>query len=35
VRFAVDLVVGLALALLVAALVLFMSFDSSFIYQRF
>jgi hypothetical protein len=35
VRLAVDLVVGLALALLVAALVLFMSFDSSFIYQRF
>jgi hypothetical protein len=33
--FAVDLLVGLGLALLVAALLLFMSFDSTFIYQRF
>ncbi len=30
-----DLLVGLALALLVAALLLFVSFDSTFIYQRF
>jgi hypothetical protein len=32
---ALDLLVGLGLALLVAALVLFMSFDATFIYQRF
>jgi hypothetical protein len=32
---AADLLVGLALALLVAVLVLFVSFDSTFIYQRF
>ena len=32
---AVDLLVGAGLALLVAALVLFMSFDATFIYQRF
>jgi len=30
-----DLLVGAALALLVAALMLFVSFDSTFIYQRF
>jgi len=30
-----DLFVGVALALLVAALMLFVSFDSTFIYQRF
>jgi hypothetical protein len=30
-----DLLVGLALALLIVALVLFASFDSTFIYQRF
>jgi hypothetical protein len=32
---AYDLVVGVALALLVAALIMFVSFDSTFIYQRF
>lgn len=32
---AYDVLVGLALALLVAALMLFVSFDSTFIYQRF
>jgi hypothetical protein len=32
---AYDVLVGAALALLVAALVLFMSFDATFIYQRF
>ena len=32
---AYDLLVGLALALLIVALVLFASFDSTFIYQRF
>ena len=32
---AVDLLIGLGLAVLIAALVLFMSFDSTFIYQRF
>ena len=30
-----DLLVGLALALLIVALMLFASFDSTFIYQRF
>ena len=30
-----DLLVGFALALLVVALMLFVSFDSTFIYQRF
>ena len=30
-----DLLIGLALAVLVAALMLFVSFDSTFIYQRF
>jgi len=30
-----DLLVGAALALLVAALMLFVWFDSTFIYQRF
>jgi hypothetical protein len=30
-----DLLVGVALALLVTALMLFVSFDSTFIYQRF
>jgi hypothetical protein len=30
-----DLFVGLALALLIVALMLFVSFDSTFIYQRF
>jgi hypothetical protein len=30
-----DLLVGFALALLIVALVLFASFDSTFIYQRF
>jgi hypothetical protein len=30
-----DLLVGLALALLIIALMLFVSFDSTFIYQRF
>jgi hypothetical protein len=30
-----DVLVGAALALLVAALVLFMSFDATFSYQRF
>ena len=33
--FACDLLVGVALALLIAALMLFASFDSTFIYQRF
>lgn len=33
--FACDLLIGAALALLIAALVLFISFDSTFIYQRF
>jgi len=32
---ALDLLVGAALALLVAVLMLFVSFDSTFIYQRF
>jgi hypothetical protein len=32
---AYDLLIGCALALLVAALMLFVSFDSTFIYQRF
>ena len=32
---AVDLLVGLALAAVVALLLMFMSFDSTFIYQRF
>ena len=32
---ALDLVVGVALALLIVALMLFVSFDSTFIYQRF
>jgi hypothetical protein len=32
---ALDLLVGFALALLIAALMLFVSFDSTFIYQRF
>jgi hypothetical protein len=32
---AYDLLVGLALALLIVALMLFVSFDSTFIYQRF
>ena len=30
-----DLLVGLALALLIVVLMLFVSFDSTFIYQRF
>ena len=30
-----DLLIGFALALLIAALMLFVSFDSTFIYQRF
>jgi hypothetical protein len=30
-----DLLIGLGLALLIAALMLFVSFDSTFIYQRF
>ena len=30
-----DLLVGFALALLIVALMLFVSFDSTFIYQRF
>jgi hypothetical protein len=30
-----DLIVGFALALLIVALMLFVSFDSTFIYQRF
>ena len=33
--FAWDVVAGVALAMLIAALMLFVSFDSSFIYQRF
>ena len=32
---AYDLLVGLALSLLIVALLLFASFDSTFIYQRF
>lgn len=32
---AVDVAIGLGLALLIAALMLFVSFDSTFIYQRF
>ncbi len=32
---ALDLLVGAGLALLVVALMLFLSFDSTFIYQRF
>ncbi len=32
---ALDLLVGFALALLIVALMLFVSFDSTFIYQRF
>lgn len=32
---AVDVLIGVALAALVAALMLFVSFDSTFIYQRF
>jgi hypothetical protein len=32
---AIDLVVGIVLALLVVALMLFVSFDATFIYQRF
>jgi hypothetical protein len=32
---AYDLLVGFALAVLVAALIMFVSFDSTFIYQRF
>ena len=30
-----DLIVGFALALLIVGLMLFVSFDSTFIYQRF
>ena len=30
-----DLLVGAAIALLIVALMLFVSFDSTFIYQRF
>jgi hypothetical protein len=30
-----DLLIGFALALLIVALVLFVSFDSTFMYQRF
>jgi hypothetical protein len=30
-----DLIVGFALALLIVVLMLFVSFDSTFIYQRF
>lgn len=33
--FIVDLLIGVALAMLIAALMLFVSFDSTFIYQRF
>ena len=32
---AVDLLIGLGLALLIAVLMLFVSFDATFIYQRF
>jgi hypothetical protein len=33
--FALDVLIGLGLALLIAALLMFVSFDSTFIYQRF
>jgi hypothetical protein len=33
--FAQDLLIGFALALLIVALMLFVSFDSTFMYQRF
>jgi len=33
--FAVDVMIGAALAALIAVLMLFASFDSTFIYQRF
>jgi hypothetical protein len=32
---AIDVVVGVGLAVLIAGLMLFVSFDSTFIYQRF
>ena len=33
--FACDLLIGLGIAVLIAALMLFVSFDATFIYQRF